>query len=60
MSVRVGMVLVVRPYVHRIYIVTNIQVSARQYKFHLLTYLKEAHLAPQLTLTNSTIERMNK
>ena len=52
---RMGMLLVVRPYVHQIYLVTNIQAHARQYKFHHLTYLKEARFARQLiiNLTNA-------
>ena len=47
-TVQVGMVLVVRPYVNHIYIVTNIQAQERQYKFHHLTCLREARFAHQL------------
>ena len=46
-TMREGIVVVVRPYVH-IYIVTNIQVRARPKKICHLTFLKDAHFAHQL------------
>ena len=47
----IGCQAVRTPYIYiYIYIVTNIQAHARQYKFHNLTYLKEAHFARQLTV----------
>ena len=60
------MVLVVRLYIHHIYIyiVTHIQAHARQHKFHHLTYLREAHFTHHVmmkTLVHTlTLQPVNK
>ena len=41
----------IRPYIHHIDIATNILSLVRQYKFHHITYVREACFAHQLKIS---------